>query len=193
MQTSKPVPPGRKKNGEMRSREYLNEQEVEKLRRAAERLGRHGERDATMILLAYRHGLRASELVGLEWTQIDLEQRVMHVRRAKNGVPSTHPLTRSELKAIRNLSRKGPHVFTNERGGPLSVSGFAKIVERAGEVAELGLKCHPHMLRHACGFKLANDGVDTRTIQSYLGHRNIQATVIYTQLAPQRFRGLWKD
>jgi type 1 fimbriae regulatory protein FimB/type 1 fimbriae regulatory protein FimE len=84
-------------------------------------------------------------------------------------------------------------VFKNERGGPLTDSGVRKIVARAGEAAELGFSAHPHMLRHACGFKLANEGHDTRAIQHYLGHRNIQHTVRYTELSPDRFKRFWTD
>jgi integrase len=152
-----------------------------------------GHRDATMILLAYRHGLRASEVCDLRWDQVDFDQAVLHVRRVKASTPSTHPLTGTELRALRRLQREvaSPFVFVSERGSPFSVSGFRRIVERAASGLEI--KVHPHMLRHACGFKLANDGVDTRALQAYLGHRNIQHTVRYTELAPDRFKGFWRD
>jgi integrase len=136
-----------------------------------------------MVLLAYRHGLRASELVDLRWEQVDLSHAVLHVRRVKAGTPSTHPLTGRELRALRRLQREAPSspfVFLSERGAPFSTAGFARMMERASDVAGLGIKAHPHMLRHACGFKLANDGVDTRALQAYLGHKNIQHTVRYT-------------
>jgi type 1 fimbriae regulatory protein FimB/type 1 fimbriae regulatory protein FimE len=179
------------------SREHLTPQEVEKLIRAAGRVGRHGHRDATLILIAYRHGLRVSELVALRWDQVDLEQGLLHVSRLKNGVPSTHPLRGPEIRALRRLRRDYPdsasYVFKTERGGPLTDSGVRKIVARAGEAAQLGFPVHPHMLRHACGFKLANEGHDTRAIQHYLGHRNIQHTVRYTELAPDRFKRFWND
>ena len=129
-----------------------------------------GHRDATMVLIAFRHGLRASELVDLRWDQIDLEHAILHVRKLKNGSPATHPLTGKELRALRRLQReqdlKSPFVFTSERGTPFSKRGLPAMVERAGEAAGFDMKIHPHMLRHACGFKLANDGVDTRTIQT---------------------------
>jgi type 1 fimbriae regulatory protein FimB/type 1 fimbriae regulatory protein FimE len=163
---------------------------------AAGGVGRHGHRDATVILLAYRHGLRVGELVALRWDQIDLRQGLLHVARLKNGVPSTHPLRGPELRALRKLQRENgtaPYVFTTERRGPLSDSAVRKIIARAGEEAALGFSVHPHMLRHACGYKLANDGHDTRAIQHYLGHRNIQHTVRYTELAPGRFREFWRD
>ena len=114
----------------------------------------------------------------------------------KNGVTSTHPLRGPELRALRRLQRDypaSPYVFTTERRGPLTDSAVRKIVARAGEAAKLGLPVYPHMLRHACGFKLANEGHDTRAIQHYLGHRNIQHTMRYTEMAPDRFKGFWKD
>jgi integrase len=115
------------------------------------RANRWGQRDATMILVAYRHGLRTSELVDLRWNQIDFETATLAVRRAKKGTPSRHPIRGDELRALRRLAReqgpKSPFVFTSERGSPFTTAGFAHMVERAGEAAELGFKAHPHMLR----------------------------------------------
>jgi integrase len=190
------VPPTRRPNRELRTREHLTDKEVEKLIEAAGG-NRYGQRDATMILLAYRHGLRASELVDLRWDQIDFNQAILHVRRAKHGTPATHPLTGKEMRALRKLQREGdgsPFVFVSERGAPFSTAGFARMLERAAETAKLeSLDVHPHMLRHACGYKLANDGVDTRALQAYLGHKNIQHTVRYAELAPARFKNFWRD
>jgi type 1 fimbriae regulatory protein FimB/type 1 fimbriae regulatory protein FimE len=186
----------RKPNAKYRSREHLTEREVERLIDAAKD-NRWGHRDSTMVLLAYRHGLRASELVDLRWEQVDLENATLHVRRVKQGTPATHPLTGRELRALRKLQReqkpKSPFLFVSERGAPFSIRGFQAMVERAAEAANLGIKAHPHMLRHACGFKLANEGIDTRTIQAYLGHKSIQHTVRYTELAPTRFKSLFRD
>ncbi len=189
------VAPRRPKNAELRTREHLTEGEVEKLIEAAGD-NRHGHRDALMVLLAYRHGLRAAEVVDLRWEQIDFKTGSLHVRRVKNGTPSTHPLTGRELRELRRHQResaKSPFVFVSERGAPLSPVGFSRMIERAGVEAALGIKVHAHMLRHACGFKLANDGIDTRALQAYLGHRNIQNTTRYTALAPDRFKGFWRD
>ena len=118
------------------------------------------------------------------------------MRRAKNGVDSTHPLTGKEIRALRQLRRENlqsRYVFNTERGGPVTRDWFLKMVRRAGELAKLPFSIHPHMLRHACGFKLANDGVDTRALQHFLGHRNIMYTVRYTELRSDRFDGFWKD
>lgn len=192
------MPPGRKPNSEMRAREYLTEGEVEKLCQAARKRGRYGARDAAMILIAYRHGLRVSELCGLRWSQVDLEAGRLHVARLKGSEDSVHPLGGTELRALRAIKREQPtgasHVFLSERGAPISRAGFARMLERTAEAAGLGhLKPHPHALRHGCGYKLANDGRDTRSIQMFLGHRQIQHTVRYTALAAGRFEGFWKD
>jgi len=144
----------------------------------------------------FGHGLRVSELVALRWDQIDLEQGLLHVSRLKHGVPSTHPLRGPEIRALRRVRREygiSPYVFTTEQRGAMTDSSVRKIIARAGEEAQLGIPVHPHMLRHACGYKLANDGHDTRAIQHYLGHRNIQHTVRYTELASDRFIGFWRD
>jgi len=139
----------------LRSREYLTEYEIEALMATA-RQNRHGHRDATMILVAYRHGLRASEAVDLRWDQVEFKTATLHVRRVKQGSPSTHPILGDELRALRRLQRdqepKSPFVFTSERGVPFTTAGFARIIERAGAKAKLGYKAHPHMLRHACGY-----------------------------------------
>ncbi len=179
------VPPRRRPNRDTRTREYLTQKEVDALIAAARKRGRHGHRDATLIVLGYRHALRVGELVALRWEQIDLSQGFLHVVRAKNGTPSTHPLRGPEIRALRRLQRdySGPYVFMTERRGPLTTSATRKIIARAGQRAGIAFPVHPHMLRHACGFKLANDGHDTRAIQHYLGHKNIAHTVRYTELA----------
>jgi integrase len=189
------VTPTRLPNAELRSREYLTDAEIGRLMKAAAN-NRWGHRDATMILVCYRHGFRASELVDLRWDQIDYNAGTMAVRRAKKGTPSTHPIRGDEMRALRRLQReqepKSPFVFTSERGSPFTTAGFARMVERTGVEAKLGFKAHPHMLRHACGFALANKGHDTRALQAYLGHKNIQHTVRYTEVAPGRFKSFWR-
>jgi type 1 fimbriae regulatory protein FimB/type 1 fimbriae regulatory protein FimE len=188
--------PLRRKNVDYRSREYLTEEEVDLLISAAGKVGRHGHRDSTLILLSYRHGLRVTELISMRWEQLDLKQGLMHVNRLKHGNPSVHPLRGPELRALRRLQRDYsmmPYVFSSERKAPLSSDAIRKIFYRAGVEAKMPFTVHPHMLRHACGYKLAQDGQDTRAIQHYLGHKNIQHTVRYTQLSPDRFKEFWKD
>ncbi len=161
---------------------------------AAARQNRCGHRDATMILVVFRHGLRASEAVDLRWDQVDFNRAVLHVRRVKQGTPGVHPLSGSELRALRRLQRESeasPFVFLSERRTPFTTAGFARMIDREAHAAGLKLKVHPHMLRHACGFALANAGHDTRALQAYLGHRNIQHTVRYTELVSSRFKDFW--
>ena len=192
----KVTPPRRRKNQERRSREYLTPDEVERMITAAGSLGRHGHRDRTLILLAYRHALRISELVALRWEHTDLKQGLLHIHWVKNGTPGVHPLRGPEIRALRRLRRNyldTPYVFVTERKGPLTTSTVRKLVSRAGIKAGIGFPVHPHMLRHACGYKLANEGHDTRAIQHYLGHKNIQHTVRYTELAADRFNRFWED
>ncbi len=189
------VAPIRQPNSELRSREHLIETEVEKLMDAAKD-NRYGHRDATMILVAYRHALRASEVCDLRWEQIDWRSATLHVRRVKNGKPSTHPIRGDELRALRKLQRgapKSPFIFLTERGGPFTTDSFNWMFKRAGQKANLPFQVHAHMLRHAAGYKLAGDGHDTRSIQDYLGHKNIQHTVRYTELSPTRFKDFWRD
>jgi integrase len=146
-------------------------------------------------LVAYRHGLRASEVCDLQWQQIELSEGRLHVHRVKNGIASVHPIRGDEMRALRKLRRDYPkdaYVFVSERGGPISPIGFHRLIQRVGEAAKMPFPIHPHMLRHACGFKLANDGHDTRALQHYLGHRNIQHPVRYTEMAPDRFKDFWR-
>src|SRR5215471_10305435 len=184
---------GRPANSAYRPREYLTEGEVEKLIETARKRGRNGARDAAAILLAYRHGLRAQELCQLRWSQIDLRHGRLHVNRAKGGIESVHPLRGSELRALRPLQGQSPYVFVTEGGTPVTTAWFLRMVQRVGDAAKLAFPVHPHMLRHSTGYKLANDGHDTRSLAHYLGHRNLQSTARYTALAPDRFAKFWQD
>ena len=189
-------PPLRKRNIEVRTREYLTTHEVAALRKAARSRGRHNHRDDTLILIMFRHALRVGEATTLRWEQVDFTPGLLHVRRLKNGFPSTHPLRGVELRALRQLKRDypdSPYVFISQRQGPLTTRTVHHIVARAGENAQFEFPVHPHMLRHSTGFYLANQGQDTRAIQSYMGHSNIRNTTIYTELSPQRFNKFWDD
>ena len=191
------VPPARVANHTRRPREYLTPKEVERLMAAAKARGRrYGLRDATMILVAFRHGLRVSELCTLTWDQIDFSQGMMHVRRIKNGIASVQQIGGEELRALRALKREdgaGRFVFMTERGAPMTSAGFRKLLARLAVAANFPFSVHPHMLRHATGYKLANDGRDMRALQHYLGHKNIMHTVRYTELSSERFKNFWED
>ena len=183
-------------NSPVRTREYLTAAEVERLMAAARKYSRYGHRDATMILIGYRHGLRAAELCDLQWHQVELATGRLHVRRAKGGSPSVHPIRGDEIRALRRLQREqgpSPHVFVSERGGPMTPKAFHALFARIGTWAKTSFPVHPHMLRHGCGYALANAGHDTRSLQAWLGHRNIQHTVRYTELAPDRFKDFWRS
>jgi integrase len=188
--------PVRPPNAELRSREYLTRAEVERLMKAAQH-GRHGHRDATLILVAFRHGLRAAEICDLEWSQVEFGRSAsLHVRRVKNGKPSVHPLRGDEIRALRELRRQFPDsgfVFATERGGPFTPDAVNRLIKRIGERAGFAFLVHCHMLRHACGYALANAGHDTRALQDWLGHRSIQHTVRYTELSPTRFKDFWRE
>lgn len=190
------APPKKVTNLEKRTREHLLPNEVEAMIKAASSFGRHGHRDSTLILLAYRHGLRVSELVALQWSQVDFSSATIYVNRLKHGISSTHPLRARELRWLRQLQRSypaSPYLFVSERGTPMAAATAFNIISRAGTLAGLALSVHPHMLRHACGFYLASHGHDTRAIQAYLGHKNIQHTIRYTELTSERFQKFWLD
>lgn len=187
--------PNARKYSFVRTREHLLPAEVEAMRRAIKKSqGCHAHRDSTLILLLYRHGLRVAEATALRWEQIDFSGGTIYVKRVKKGTPSVQPLYGDEIRSLRKLQRDypvSPYVFQSSRRGPLAQDTVGGIVERAGSLAGLPFPVHAHMLRHGTGYYLANRGTDTRIIQSYLGHNNIQHTVRYTELASTKFQGLW--
>jgi integrase len=180
--------------GEMRKdrRRYLTQDELARLISAAKE-GRYGQRDASLILILARHGLRVSEAIDLEWDQIDFTKAHLHVRRLKGGIASAHPIQGDELRALRELRRatEGAFVFESERGGPMTRSNVAKMIEAAGERAGLPY-AHPHMLRHTCGHLLADAGHDTRRLQLWLGHAEVKHTAHYSELSAKPFKDFWK-
>jgi site-specific recombinase XerD len=179
-----------------RLRDYLTKAEVRALLRAAKQSKRYAARNHAMILLAYRHGFRASELVELRASDVDLRAGTIYCRRRKGSKSSVHPMKRDEIEAIGRVLRdrevRGTdYLFCSERGAKLTRNGFWRVVSEAGKRAGLPVKTPSHQLRHACGYYLANKGCDLRLIQEYLGHRQIQNTVRYTALNAKRFEGLW--
>jgi type 1 fimbriae regulatory protein FimB len=179
-------------------RKHLTGLEVEKLL-AATKGGRNEARDKCLILLMFRHGLRVSEAVGLTLSDVDMEGRSLHVKRLKRGLSTTQPLRGDELRVLKawfaerqRMRPQGKALFISERRTALSRQMAWVIIRGYGKAAGLTLAAHPHMLRHACGFALADQGADTRLIQDYLGHRNIQHTVRYTATNPARFERLWR-
>jgi type 1 fimbriae regulatory protein FimB/type 1 fimbriae regulatory protein FimE len=186
------VTPKRLLNSELRTREYLLPEEVDALIAAAKK-GDYGHRDATLILTAYRHGLRAVEACELQWVQLDFGAAKMHVRRVKNGTPSVHPILGDELRALRRLKREqkpSAFVFTSERGAPFAPDSLNKQIKRLGAKTSLPFPVHFHMLRHARGYVLVADGMDIRAIQAYLGHAAIQHTIRYAALSAEPFSAM---
>src|SRR5712691_5837598 len=169
----------------MSDRKHLVSAEVDKLL-AATKGSRNAARDRCLLLLMFRHGLRVSEACGLVLSQVDTESRILHVTRLKEGLSTTHPLRGDEIRAIRawlavraTMKLAPDAFFISERRTSLSRKTAWLAIREYGRRAGLPVEAHPHMLRHACGFALADQGADTRLIQDYLGHRNIQHTVMY--------------
>jgi integrase len=188
------VPPKRCKDA--RPRKHLEPAEVAALLKAARRSGRYQVRDEAAVLLAYRHGLRATELVALQWSQVDLKGATITVTRAKGGMTTQHPLRAVELRLLGKLRKEEPeakYVLMSERGTPWSTSNWRKVLQRLAAVAKLPISVNPHALRHACGFALAGKGVDTRALSHYLGHRSLQSSERYTAQSAARFKDFWRD
>ena len=156
------VMPRKPKSEDKRSRKYLTTDEAKRLRAAAKKVGRLGERDSLIVLLMYKHGLRVSELCDLKWEQLQLDNGVIHVNRLKNGSPSVQPLTGEETRALRKWKREqqaNPYVFTSERKGPLASRTVQTMIERAGKLAGIEFPVNAHALRHSTGYALANAGL----------------------------------
>lgn len=184
----------------MTLRNYLTKPEIDVLLASATLDASHPERNHCMLLMAFLHGLRASELLSLKLSDLDIIGRTLYIRRLKNGFSTIHPLLGDEVKELRRWLRirsslaeagKTGYLFVSRSGEPLSRQQFYNIIRKTGESANLPVSTHPHMLRHSCGYALADAGVDTRLIQDYLGHRNIRHTVLYTASNPARFEGMW--
>jgi len=174
---------------------FLTEAQVEALAKAAGKAERTGHRDRTMVLVAYRHGLRVSELVSLRWDQVNFDAGELRIYRKKHGRDSTHPMPGSEIRALRRLKREqaeSEFVFVSRLHNPMTERAFAQMLERAATGAGLPRPFNPHALRHACGYHLASAGRSMRDIQHYIGHRDLKSTEIYTEAAPTNFRGFFR-
>lgn len=188
-----------KRENTVTQRKHLTQTEVEGLLEQAQH-GRNAARDYCLIYMSFIHGFRVSETCQLRLSDLDLKGASVHIRRMKNGFSTNHPLLSDEMKAIRawlSVRKTLPGadsdwLFLSRQGGPLTRQRIYQVINRLGELANISVVSHPHMLRHACGFALADRGVDTRLIQDYLGHRNIRHTVRYTASNAERFKGVWR-
>lgn len=177
-------------NRKVEKRSFLSAHEVTQLLSAAKK-SRYSTRDRALILLTFRHGLRASEAVSLQWSQIDLKAARLHVNRLKGSDDSIQPLEADEIRLLQALKKNSPDnafVFVSERGCLMTADNFLKIMPKLGKQAGFNFLCHPHQLRHGTGYQLVNAGVSARTIQAYLGHKNIKHTEIYTKLNATAFK-----
>lgn len=184
----------------MTERKHLTHGEVEKML-VATKGQRHERRDRCILQLMYRHGLRASEACSLKLSDVSTEEKRIYCGRLKRGMSTSHPLRQDEIRTLKSwLNERDGYagaesqvLLLSERGTKLTRQQIYNLVRRYGELAGLDIEAHPHMLRHGCGFALADQGADTRLIQDYLGHRNIQHTVQYTASNPARFERLWRS
>jgi len=183
----RPQPPRRRP--EARPRRHILPAEFDRM--LAQCDGRRAARDRALLLVGYRHGLRRNELCALQWAQIDEASRTLAVVRSKRGLAATHPIQADTWRALQRLPRRGAYVFSGHDGAPLSPRALHHVLARLSRAARLPFIVNPHMLRHGCGYALANRGAPTRTIQLYLGHRSIQSTARYTALDAGAFRDLW--
>jgi type 1 fimbriae regulatory protein FimB len=178
---------------------FLTEAEIERFLRAAKQT-RNGARDYCMCLMAYRHGFRVSELLDVRLGEIDLESSRIYARRIKGSFSTNQPMEGDELRAVRRWLRErsaqdgaeSPWLFISEQKSRFTRQAFNYLCGVIGEAAGLSFKVTPHMLRHSCGFALANKGTTTRDIQDFLGHKSIQHTVRYTAANAKRFEGIWR-
>lgn len=181
-----------------KEKNFLTASEMKKFLAAA-RKTRHGVRDYCLMLMAFRHGLRVSELVDIRLKDLDIETSRIYVRRLKGSLSTHQPIEGDELRAIKawlrireNYPNAGSnYLFLSERG-MMTRQAINYLVAQIGKKSNLDFKVTPHSIRHSTGYYLANKGYDTRLIQDYLGHKNIAHTVRYTRTAASRFEGLWR-
>ena len=195
--SKKPLSTSFPRNDTYRPRgEWLHREEINRLAKAAAKIGRHGHRDETIIREGFRHGLRVTELIELRRDQVHFPTNKIHIRRLKGSKGTDHDMSPNETRALRRIFREcpdSPWVFTSQKGGPLTRSAVQKMMTRAAHHANLNIKVHPHMLRHSCGYDLANSGIELRKIQVWLGHVDVKMTIKYAELSAHALKGIMRD
>lgn len=183
------------RNKDVRVREYLTADEIDQLIAALRKKSRNPNRDALLVTMMFRHGLRVGEAVHLKWDQVDFKDSTLRVNRLKGSKDSVHPIPGGELRLLRKLEREksSRYIFLSERKSPLTTQAVYRMLRNVEQDLGWDFPIHPHMLRHSCGYYLANQGHDTRSIQMYMGHTSINNTVLYTQLTGDQFKSFWKD
>lgn len=184
----------------MKQRKFLTRSEIDSVLEECKK-GRYPQRDFCMLLMCFIHGFRVSELCRLSLHDIDLKSKIIYVRRLKGGLSTSQPILEQEFNALtdwleaRKTWREAdqPWIFLSQKTGAISRQQVYGLLKRYGEKAGVSIAAHPHMLRHSCGYALADLGRDTRLIQDYLGHRNISHTVIYTASNSKRFYHMWEE
>lgn len=185
-----------KSNQDLRTREYLTTSEIDELIKALRKKSRNPERDVCLVMMMFRHALRVSEAVALKWEQVDFNGGKLHVNRLKGSEDAVHPITGEVMRLLRKFHRQNPnsrYVFLSERKSPLTTQAVYRMLRNIEPFLGWNFPIHPHMLRHSCGYYLANEGKDLRSIQMYMGHKSINNTVIYTKLSGEQFKNFWKD
>ena len=182
----------------MKNRDYLRSDELERLLAAAKQT-RNPERDYALVLIAFRHGLRVSELCALRLSDVNLEAAEIYIRRCKGSISGAHPLFNGETAALKSwLALRGTmdipegidSLFVSEQRRPLNRVSFWYLIK--GLAREAGLEgIHPHSLRHSTGYHLTNQGRDLRLIQNFMGHASISSTIRYTAVDTRRFAKLF--
>lgn len=183
-------------NKDLRTREYLTTSEIDELIKALRKKSRNPDRDICLVTMMFRHALRVSEAIALKWEQVDFDGGKLHVNRLKGSEDAVHPITGEVMRLLRKLKRKNPtsrYIFLSERKSPLTSQAIYRMLRNIEPLLGWDFPIHPHMLRHSCGYHLANDGRDLRAIQMYMGHKSINNTVIYTKLSGKQFNNFWKD
>jgi len=179
-------------NDELRGKRHLTPDEIDQIIKVIRKKSRNPDRDELMVLMSFHHAFRVSELTNVKFQHIDMKSGQISVKRMKKGIDTLHPISdKRELMILRKIHRSlhkptSGFVFKNERGNPVSVNGFQKMFGKFSEL-ELGVKWNAHSLRHSCGTTLIDRGHDLRTVQVYLGHKNIQNTTVYLHESCKQF------